>query len=481
MSDQFRVSLRFLQPYSHGRGEDGSPEWPPSPLRLFQALVASGVGHQFVPERRARAVEALRWLEQLPAPEIFAAPARPSEAGYRSFVPDNVGDRVAKAWSAGREASLADYRTEKDVLPVRLAGELPAVHYCFEGAAGLETHTPVLRDCARSVTHLGWGIDMVVGDASDDLGILEGERWSPGRAGGVTLRRPVEGTFDALEYRHEQFLRRLEGGTFRPVSPLTAFIVEPYARATDTAPRPRAAFRLVDPGTGDRLSFDAIRRARDVAAWLRHAVDEAAEGWSFGAARSVVHGHGSGGPRLSYLPLPSINSRLHRVEGIARVLISGPPELAEAIAFLESRLAGDELKWKGEVKAVLEPLPKDDWVLKQYVKKSTCWSTVTPVVLPGWDDGSPRKAERLLRKAFLQAGSEPELVDGIQELDWRRVGFRRGVEHASRYLAPDKVVGPRFHVRVRFAQAISGPLALGSGRYRGMGVFAAEAPERSEA
>ena len=66
------------------------------------------------------------------------------------------------------------------------------------------------------------------------------------------------------------------------------------------------------------------------------------------------------------------------------------------------------------------------------------------------------------------------MVDGIRELEWRNVGFRAGSEAATRYLVPDKVSGPLFHVRVRFAKPVVGPLAIGSGRHRGMGVFAVE-------
>ena len=39
MSTLFRISVHFLQPYCHARGESDAPEWPPSPLRVFQALV----------------------------------------------------------------------------------------------------------------------------------------------------------------------------------------------------------------------------------------------------------------------------------------------------------------------------------------------------------------------------------------------------------------------------------------------------------
>jgi CRISPR-associated protein Csb2 len=473
MPSDLRITIHFLQPYSHGRGEDGSPEWPPSPLRMFQALVAA-VAARGATDARAKALAALRWLERQPPPEIVAPAAHPA-TGYRLYVPDNVGDKVGQAWAVGRSADIADYRTEKDVFPMRLEGA--SLHYVFRDIEGVDEHIDALRAAARSVTHLGWGIDMVAADAATTAEPLEGERWIPGKRGGPSLRWCVPGTFDALEQRHSQFLRRLEGGVFRPVSPLTAYVSVPYAKATDPTPRAIAPFRLVAPLTADRLSFEPARRARDIAAWVRHAVGELSEHWPFGEARSIVHGHdprvGEGaasGPRLSFLPLPTITPR--RAEGIARVLVVPTQGLDAQTAWLRAHLAGQELIWRGRVIAMLEPLPESDWVLRQYVGKSDRWSTVTPVVLPGHDDHSRAKAERLIRKAFLQAGLAPELVDGIRELAWRQAGFRPGVEHASRYLPPDKVSGPRYHVRVRFPEKILGPLAVGSGRYRGVGVFA---------
>ncbi|MBX5484649.1 MAG: type I-U CRISPR-associated protein Cas5/Cas6 [Myxococcaceae bacterium] len=485
MSSKFRVSIRFLQPYSHGRGEDGTPEWPPSPLRLFQALAACSLGREPNEERRRGAARTLEWLERLEAPEIVAARAAPVSNPYRSYVPDNVGDKVARAWSAGREAKLEEYRSEKDVDAVKLEDD--AVHYLFETAEDVAAQLPTLQRMARSLTHVGWGIDHVAGDADADISGLAGERWLPVRHGGRLLRIPIPGTLAALEERHRLFLTRLEGDTFRPVTPLSAFATVSYARATDPMPRPYIAFRVVQPTTGDRLSLDPVTRTRDVAAWLRHAVAEVAEGWPFGPTKTLIHGHpeegvrmGPSTPRLSFLPLPTISPRKGRngvhehVEGIARVAVVGQAGLEAALEWLKAHLSGRELEWRGRVVAALEPLPDQDWVLKRYTAASTRWSTVTPVVLPGYDDGSRKKAEKLLRNAFAHAGFEREVLESIQTLEWRRVGFRVGTELAARYLPPDKVVGPHYHVRVRFAREVAGPLAIGSGRFRGMGVFAAE-------
>jgi CRISPR-associated protein Csb2 len=479
MGAGLRITVRFLQSYSHGRGEDGAAEWPPSPLRLFQAVVASSLGPQPDDQRRARAGQALRWLERQAPPEIFAPRAEPTGPGYRLFVPDNVGDKVAKAWSAGREANMADYRTEKDVRPVRLEGE--AVHFVYREVNNLPDHLDALRQAARSITHLGWGIDMAIGDATDAWTELSGERWIPGRLGGRVLRCPVDGTLDDLGRKHAQFLGRLEGDTLRPVSPLSTFTIEAYGRAADAVVPSLAAFRLLDPSNGQRLSLDPTRRSRDVAAWTRHAVADVCVGWPFGATARLVHGHADGDSasvgsldRLSFLPLPTINAKLNRAEGVARVAVVGPPNRAEEMQWIRARLGGRELAWQGRTKAILEPLPIDDWVLRQYAASATTWTSVTPVVLPGYDDRSSRKAERLLRKAFLQAGFPSETVATIQELDWRKVGFYAGVDHANRFLAPDKVTGPMFHVRARFAEPVSGPISIGSGRFRGMGMLTVE-------
>jgi CRISPR-associated protein Csb2 len=245
-----------------------------------------------------------------------------------------------------------------------------------------------------------------------------------------------------------------------------------------------AAYRLLHPETGRLLWLDPQRHARNVAAWLRHAVGELSMSWPYGASDLIVHGHAAVGAqaaarpyaRLSYVPLPSITPR--GVGAIGRVIVVGSQGLERHIDWIRPRLAGLELSWQGTARAVLEPLSisqelaDGDAVLRSYIRNAYEWTTVTPVVLPGHHGGSPRKAEGLLRKAFVQAGLEPEIVGSIRELEWRDVGFRAGVERAGDFALPDKIRGPRFHVRVRFGMPVVGPLAIGTGRHRGLGIFA---------
>lgn len=439
-------------------------------------------------------MSALRSLEALPAPDIVATSAltttsgEPRVAVHRSYVPDNVGDKVAGAWARGRDGSLADFRTEKDVRSLRLP-EGATVSYVYSLPPELRERLAVaVTDLMRSVTHLGWGIDQVVGNAHISDAPTEGERWTPSKLGSMHLRAPTKGTLAALEARHQAFLGRLPGDDLLvPVPPLSAFDRVRYGRADAVEPRPFLAFRIVEPETGDRLALDPVRRTRDVSAWLRNKVGELTSGWEFGDSGELVHGHpapeqhgGTPETRFAYLPIPTIapygKGQARRATDIARVILAAPRGKEVELLWLENQLLGESLRWDDRDVAVLEFLPAQDAVLQWYAnreKGARTWTTITPVVLPGLDDRAGAKTEKLLRRAFAHAGFSTEVVNQL-ELDWSKTGFFGGIQHADRYLAPDKVSGPQYHVRVTFPSEVHGPIAVGSGRYRGLGTFIAE-------
>jgi CRISPR-associated protein Csb2 len=394
---------------------------------------------------------------------------------------------------------MADYRVEKDVRPTFLDGE--ALHYVYlvapddRESAG---HREVLVAAARSITHLGWGIDMVAADACfisrKEADKISGERWLPtDDPGAHGLRVPRRGTLDDLIRKHERFLNRLVcdahgNESYIPVPPLTDFRVVGYRRATEPETREFAAFSILKPDASGFRSFDTPRRTRDVAGMVRSCVARLAKemrpfGWSDEQINVFVHGktpdgrHPAGGKsspdRFMYLPLPTLNHALRRVESIRRVLIAAPPHCGDQIAWLRRAASGAELvDDHGGTAALLMILPRSDWVLRRYVEPSMNWATVTPVILPIHDGYDADTAARWLHTAFEQAGYAPELLS-LTELDWRRVGFHAGVDLASRYLPPKNLENkPRFHVRVQFPHPIPGPLVVGSGRFRGFGLFA---------
>jgi CRISPR-associated protein Csb2 len=322
--------------------------------------------------------------------------------------------------------------------------------------------------------------------SAEEVAKLPGEVWRAApHDSGAGLRVPVSGTLDALIARHDAFLNRMpDGDRFRPVPPLTEFRVVPWRRAIEPVSRPWVAFQILRPDAAAVRPFDTARRLTSVAAWVRHATGEVCQDWPWQDCSSFVHGHNPDGSpvkgatadeRFMYLPLPSIERRGdlgENVGAIRRVLITAPAGFGNRIDWIRRRLSGQDLVWDGNPVGMLTVLARSDWVLQQYTGESCEWSTVTPVVLPGHDDRDPRKAEALLRKAMVQAGLPPELVSATTDLEWRGVGFRPGLEMASRYQRPKPLHGPMYHVRVRFPAPVRGPLAVGAGRYRGFGLFA---------
>lgn len=503
------VSIRVLgsDPVFHGCGDGGVPEWPPSPLRVFQALVAAAASRWPTSEFKVIAAPVLEQLAGRVPSTIVAPESRPG-VPFRIAVPNNDLDVLALSWSKGRlpNKQPAELKTMKTVWPTRLlvADDEPATIYYLYPLANVDgLDVSIVQWIARSVTHLGWGVDMVAADASvlseNEARLLRGVRWrmDPAR-GDRALRVPVSGrtetssTLEDLMVRHRAFLSRVGPDTFCDVPPLIAFRSIGYRPPTDQQRREFVAFSLLKVDvTGPRV-FDTVTRTREVAGMVRNAVARLAENnpfWADRPSNQFIHGKtpdgslpasGADSPnRFFYLPLPTIakysdkGRRVEQVGAIRRLLIAAPAECGEELAWVRRALSGEELRDEsGNAQAVLTILPRSDRVLRDYLDTAHCWSTVTPVLLPRHRGYSPAEAEEELRRAFVHAGFAPDLVERL-ELDWRRAGFRAGVSLASKYLPPENLANkPRYHVCVRFPHAVPGPIAVGSGRFRGFGLFA---------
>ncbi len=529
MTSFLKVSVRFLLGEFDGRGDGGEPEWPPSPLRLFQALTNSA-GRLGM----AEFAQCLERFEKLPAPLIAATKptAVQPRFGFKTFVPNNVGDLVARSWTGGRDNDISNYRAAKEIRPTRLP-EDAAVHYLWE-IDSAEPHQFIdeIQQLTRAISAFGWGINMVVADAiliergtaSDTLD--DTEKWIPSEEGDTTLRASDAGTLAALERRHQSFLRRLptapDGNQFfRPVPPLERFRVVNYRREADPVRPPFAIFALRQLDDSGFRAFDPVRRGLHVAAMLRHVAGGAdiarSLGWSDAQIARLVHGHvdeessAPPGARLRFLPLPSIEPRGEgqaQVAGpVRRVLITAHGAMpCEDFRCLAQRLDGLELidEKDGAPVALLSRLPDSDRLTRDhYLKPSSTWATVTPVVLPGHDD--PRKLrqrlnkgsglgadeknaivakldqriDQLLRKALRQAGYS-EAIARHAQIEWRGSGYWPGTDLASHYMAGDQHRRFRkLHVRIHFfdehgqSLPVSGPICIGGGKFSGTGLFAA--------
>jgi CRISPR-associated protein Csb2 len=485
---QLLVTVRLLDDRYHGLlAAGGPPEWPPSPFRLFCALVAGVARHG---ELGGDAGKALTWLQTLDPPIIITPKAKKGLAITR-YVPNNDGDK----WP-----DRQDRLGTKPTIPTLFLlppHENPQVRYLWRICETSDVPFEQIRNAARSLTALGWGIDMAFADArlvnEEEIQCLSGIRWHPTRAEasetGIMLRVPAadakmqECTLSDLKQCHETAMQRIGlGEPLHTVDKPRVFERVSYTPGPPPCLQP-AAFRLRHP-VEDRPAVFAMTGANRVAAMARCAAAQLAteQGQPAEWIDRYVHGHRNNVdeslPRFSYLPLPSIERRgegstalgsIRRVL-VAELVVSAESYLHWARHLLPGQFLIDE-KTKDR-RAMLAPLTGGDWVLRQYTDNADTWATVTPVVLPGSDEGKFAKGEKLFHKALRHAGYGPE---ALAEIEFRNVSFWPGGDLALRFQRPDYLKKDHwsvYHVRLRWRNPVTGPIAIGAGRHCGLGVFA---------
>ena len=514
----FTISVTFLNGTFHGQGDGHIPEWPPSPMRLFQALV-SVAGARWQTEFPKQVQAALDWLASQPAPEIYA-PEYQSGTPFQTSVPNNAMDIVAKAWSRGnttsKDAQISTHKAMKEISSTYLLPDSDQswqtadesgwkVSYVWN-ANSVADHLQVLKELASSLFEVGWGLDLVAGHASVQETLpTQAKCWSPVSGAGTSLRTPRPHARTALQQRHQKFLNRISESTLVPVPPLTslAYDVVQYRRTDEPAAPLFAAFSFLEVDGSKQRAFELTAGMR-VAGMLRHAAASVSRkaGWEEDVINKLILGHGEdrndhqhqpvGRERFAYVPLPSLeprsrNGKADHVGMIRRVLLYVPAGGHDAeVESLRRLLSGTDLirKQGKTTEALISAIPATDNVVRRYTPRSgACtWSTVTPVILPGRDDRKEKKTEKLLRKAIVQAGFSEDLAEHAL-LDWRTVGYHPGAEHVKRYdgnVPKHLKIFPRYHVRITWRDTnempidLPGPLVLGGGRYSGLGLFAAE-------
>ena len=499
MSSALLLSVHFHDGRYHGR-----PEWPPSPARLFQALVAGAAkGEALGQEDR----DALAWLEQL-EPPVIAAPAVRAGEGFKNYVPNNDLDAVG-----GDPRRIGEIRAPKLIKPWLFDVRVPLM-YAWQFDQDAEQAEQIL-EVAERLYQLGRGVDMAF--ATAELLSDEEAQGRLVRHGGVIYRPCKTGQGRALACPVPGSLASL-GDRFRKTR--NRFSVERKGRASELfftqPPKARFAMRAYD-SPPVRLLYDLRKTTvqADFAAQPLAAVAplvgrvrddakgrfEAALPDQAGTIARVLVGQGATeadkATRIRITPLPSIGHP-HAERAIRRLLVEIPPDCplpAGDIAWAFSGLEAID-QTTGEILWTLVPAD-DERMLDHYGIDSRrgeghrLWRSVTPAALPEQAgrrridpsrrrDPHERKGakERLHEEgraatAVLQALRHAATAAKVELIRIQREPFEAKGARAEAFAPGTRFAKERlWHVEIAFNNPVAGPLIIGDGRYLGLGLMA---------
>ncbi len=432
-------------------------EWPPAPARLFAALVAAdGTGD------RCRVTDGseLEWFERLPAPVIHAH----SDPWHQPLRPRYVVRHDGKAASKPKHPGYLG-RMPIEVRPgVRVSPKHPVVAYVW-GTDAPDNILAALRRRAARVGYLGAADSPVRMRVSTEPPRITAALNSlvPDPMGPLAIGVPQPGDLELLDRLFEAWTER--GAT--------------VSRAQFGGLRHRAGYR---PG-----GLARSQNSGGCVAWMRLEVAVSGRRVSVvtdlfkkavlsryqkihGEPPPVLHGHGfesTGFDLARFLALPDVGyprSR-GRIHGLALWL---PPECATDLrarvretARSVRRLVGNGVDvavspWIGEKRPVAASPGR-------WMRQSRCWASAFPVIHERRGHVDLSAVTRWCQHAGLPKprafrSSRSPLVSGAVDLspiEANRPG-RRG--------------RPYSHVKIWFDEPVTGPVVLGAGRQRGLGL-----------
>jgi CRISPR-associated protein Csb2 len=492
-------------------------DWPPSPARMHQALMAAaltGIPKGQEQQLAKDALDALRWLEKQPPPQIIASPIFEDDASaarFRLAIPQN---NPAKTDLTRTSILLAP------TLPRRAVGRSRgplSVTYIWQledvdSQQAAEQQLQTLRDLAAQVRYLGRAEDRVegqilLGEVPSWDNDVENEKWWPRSQGyEVDLLVARSDTTDDLIRNHAQVV---PARTRR--SPASRFLRrQGYVREAITGLLPIhvSLFQLV-PITDDPDVLPLSCDPENAGSW-RSLIREKAVDIAFQSdrwdqpelAQELISGHPPGEekrteqPHLAFVPLPSVSvhgkadGRVRRFALLGYAAAGIESVAHEIYRVLCSAMDGEVIEMGTSAYQLLQVpgRPERDKVWSQFIRSSRIWQSVIPVALArGFKvpthspDGSRRLSanERHLRRlaewtALLRSSLRhiciPEDLAASCSVILTTSPLLPSTRRAECYRTPgDSAV--LTHARLEFVEPVRGPLIIGDRRYQGYGLF----------
>lgn len=464
------ISVRLLDDRYHGSGS-----WPPSPFRLFQALVAAAYTGCSASENE---IAALRWLEQLPPPTVLS-PKHKQSSLTTYYVPRNGADA-----QQGNLEAAAKKRDAKLVKPWLFDAQQPLHYLWFFDQPTAEAET--LMQLSERVYQLGRGVDMAfawaVQLAADEAQQIIVQHIGPvfrptplGLSNTLDCPSPKQ-SFDSLVTRYQGQLTRLRQGEFHK-PPLPMFQPTGYNCASSLL-----LFDIRDQS--ENFSPQPFTQISQLTQRLLELTQKRLSAYFPELTTRYLSGKGANDAdkalRIRLTPLPSIGHQ-HTQPDIRRVLVEVPTDCPLKLADVEWAFSSLPLDIDLETGEVAEDTPMlikatDRNMLAYYgigePKAARIWRTVTPVVLP-LDPNDPlptpctKGSERVYKQSQLNHAAHQALRHaGITApVSIRRI--QREPFDSNGTLARTRL----YHLELEFAEPFNGPLLIGNGRYQGLGLM----------
>jgi CRISPR-associated protein Csb2 len=414
-----------------------APEWPPSPDRLFQALVATAYETDRMPAVRD-------WLARLEqAPPQLTVPDALLGSSKRVFVPTNFAP---------------DHKRDERRLPAayplsdRLAYHWPGLQ--ADGAAAA---------LVADLTHLGRASSLVAARLVEHSELAP--QWTPDVEGHLKLRVPFDGRLAELDAAYAS-------GTKASLAPPRGYALIGAAGPIGAAsPWGVLIVRSLDgrlPAWQAVPFADAVRTA---------VLSRAGDG-----APAALHGHDAERrAHVAIVPLPDVGRR-HARGLINGVMFCLPAHLSDseratiqlAIGAVEEvRFGGESLRLE---RIAGEPARSLD--LRRWCRPARVWHTVTPIVF----DVFPRRnltAERAVARSIVNAGYPPPIAISVSPFASIE-GVERSAAHVLRE-SSRRAGAPYSHATVVFDSPVRGPLVVGRERHFGGGLLLPASDDTTDA
>ena len=442
-------------------------EWPPSPGRLAAAFVAAdGTGDRCA----VTSGDELEWLERLPPPTIHAC----SDA-----IPTPLNERMVVEGGGHIDAKKCtmEYVGQKTTVArpsARVAMRLPTVRYSWDiGDERCDDHIVSLRLRAERIGYLGSA------DSPVRVRILTGEQpeaqgceYRPDPHGDIMLNVPKPGTARALDAMFEQWMQHGPSISRQHFPMLNR--KEKYQKRQSSSTRSPlrvgsvvAWLRLDRPVSG--------RRVRELTALFKRAVLWAHERkLNLGEPDPALHGHvdASGGYDLArWLALPNVMNDHSdgRIHGLALWL---PPEADDEVMRKAAAAAKSVTHLCDGTGFSVRAYPNDRGDSRPWAACPDRWE----VPSCEWVTAFPIVHERRADVCLTEVAKWCEHAGYPSPVSFR--SSRSPLAPGAVDLAPcevhvaDRRQNPYSHFRLVFAEPIVGPVAIGKGRQRGLGLCA---------